>query len=96
MTTKKDFQNVIGKIRKELGGSEYPKAMMTGRQMMNDTATVNCWGSRERADAVLSHPLFIDFLKRHGATAHREEKNEGWSYLIQHIRVIFPEKEAQA
>lgn len=86
---KKDFQKVVGKIRKELGASEYPKAMMTGKQMANNTATINCWGSKELADTVMSHPLFTDFLKRHGAIARHEQKDEGWSYPINHIRIRY-------
>lgn len=88
-TMKKDFQKVIGKIRKELGAGEYPKAMMTAQQQAKNTATVNCWGSKERADAVIKHPLFTDFLKRYGAIAQLEQKDEGWSYPIHHIRIRY-------
>ena len=88
-TVKKDFQDVVAKIRAQLGGGPYPKAMMTSQQMMNRTATINCFTYIGKAKTVLLHPLFKHFLERYNATAHLEEKDEGYGFPIQHIRINF-------
>lgn len=73
---KKDFQQTIKAIRESLNESEFPKAMMTERQMAKNTATVNCEDryysqerSKARAEKVITDSRFQDFLKRHNATA---------------------------
>lgn len=75
---KRDFQKVIGAIRKE-GGKQFPKAMLTGQQAAKNTATVNCggeWYSLESTEkiaaAVMSDKRFTDFLEKHNATAQVE------------------------
>lgn len=87
MELKKDFQKVIGAIRKDQRG-DYPKAMMTGQQMAKNTATVNCGGewrsaqySWELADLVTRDERFVQFLARHNATAHIEPNPFGGSQV---------------
>ena len=91
MYTKKDFQKVIGAIRKERQVAEndkrieYPKAMMTGQQEAKNTATVNCggeWGPNkaiapEVAKMVLEDERFTAFLNKYEATAHTETNSFG-------------------
>lgn len=82
---KKDFSKVIGTIRKEIraeqnSNTEFPKAMLTGQQAKNSTATVNCGGewttlerSAERANRVMHDPRFQQFLKKYNAIAYIEQ-----------------------
>ena len=90
-TTKKDFQKVIGAIRKERQVAEdnkrieYPKAMMTGQQEAKNTATVNCggeWGPNKAmaptiANMVLEDERFKAFLNKYEAKAHTETNSFG-------------------
>lgn len=76
---KAKFQKTIKAIRAELNTGEYPKAMMTGQQMANNTATVNCggeWntpeGTHQIADAVLNHEAFKKLMEQSGATFKKE------------------------
>lgn len=88
-TTKKEFQKVIGAIRKNdahLG--DYPKAMMTDKQMFKGTATVNCGefiyheNSMGLAKSVMENNLFQSFLTKHNATAHVEAVERGYQIRI--------------
>lgn len=90
---KKEFQKVVATIRKELNtaagkANEYPKAMMTGKQMQKNTATVNCGGSFTRRDQVLQHPAFKAFCEKHHATAEAERVPYG-SYTQHQLRLRF-------
>lgn len=96
-TTKKAFQKVIKEIRAEIDPTisrrnEYPKPMMTKKQMDKDEATVNCggeWGSAEStktiADAVLTDKRFEEFLHNFRADASIELNN----FNTYQIRVKF-------
>ena len=82
-TTKKEFQRVIGAIRKGMG-EEYPKAMMTNQQMAHNTATVNCGGefkttlyTTEMAERVMNDFSFQDFLREYDCTAKWEATSLG-------------------
>lgn len=86
--TKKDFQKVIGSIRKDGESATYPKPMMTVVQMEKREATVNCggeWSTAEktlsRAKAVMDDERFTAFLERHNGTA-RLELNSFKTYQI--------------
>ena len=95
--TKKQFQKVIGSIRKDRNTAEninssFPKAMMTYAQMEKKQATVNCggeWLTAEKtkmiADLVLNDERFIKFLSDNSATA----KTEYNSFGSFQIRVYF-------
>ena len=92
--TKKAFQNVIAKIRKETG-DQFPKAMMTRQQMNKATATVNCGGefkgtesSKELAEKVLNDERFNEFLKKNEAAALVEAVNIAGKTVYQ-VRVLF-------
>lgn len=86
---KKQFQAVIGGIRKDRNASEninssYPKPMMTIVQMEKREATVNCGGefsTAERtkaiADNVLGDERFKEFIANTEATAKIEMNNFG-------------------
>lgn len=83
MKIKKEFQKVIGTIRKETT-YRYPKPMMTGQQMEKRTATVNCggeWGSPEStmqvAKMVMEDKRFKEFLEKCNATAKIEINSFG-------------------
>ena len=91
---KKEFQETIAAIRKELGSTEYPKAMCTGAQYAKGTATVNCGGewrptsSAETANRVMQHPKFAALLKAHNATAAYEQGryyNMSWTQIRIHF-----------
>ena len=85
--TKKQFQKVIGNIRKvrntENGiNSNFPKPMMTAIQMGKRQATVNCggeWSTAEKtrtiADEVMQDEGFKTFLGEYNATASIELNN---------------------
>ena len=84
MNVKKEFQNTVGKIRKDWRSQrntpkcEYPKAMMTSQQEANNTATVNCGAewcsfSGELSDFVLNDDRFQKFLSDAGAEAAKEK-----------------------
>lgn len=85
--TKKEFQKVIKEIRL---GHQYPKAMMTGQQIRNNTATVNCGGehwpesyTRELAEEVMEDRRFQEFLSRHDAEAKIEQNSlQAWQIRI--------------
>lgn len=82
---KKDFAKVVKKIREAINQnkgtkSDYPKAMMTGQQIKNRTATVNCGEysedsirmlaiARDKMDTVLTDPDFIEFIEKYNAVA---------------------------
>lgn len=92
--TKKAFQNVVAKIRKETG-DQFPKAMMTRQQMNKATATVNCGGefkgtesSKELAEKVLNDERFNEFLKKNEAAALVEAVNIAGKTVYQ-VRVLF-------
>lgn len=82
--TKKTFQKVIKGIREDrnttLGKkSNFPKPMMTQKQMDKHEATVNCggeWGSAEStkaiADVVMADNRFKEFLQDSKAEAKIE------------------------
>ena len=85
MFDKKEFQQVIGKIRKDRGltsnghNYNYPKPMLTGQQAAKNTATVNCGGEWYSADAtmklaemVMNDSRFISLIKKYNATAKIE------------------------
>ena len=82
---KKEFQKVIGAIRKgQEQKSDYPKPMMTGQQMEKNTATVNCGGewsipekTRAKAEMVMADERFKAFLEKWEATARFEIIGEG-------------------
>ena len=87
--TKKQFQKVIGSIRKDRNTAEninsnFPKAMMTYAQMEKKQATVNCggeWSTAEKTkqivELVLNDSRFIKFLSDNSATAKTEYNNFG-------------------
>lgn len=90
--TKKDFQKVIGAIRKEAGTGSFPKPMMTAAQMMKNEATVNCGGewstaekTLERANKVMQDSRFVAFLEAHNAKAGLELNN----FKTYQIRIHF-------
>lgn len=81
---KAEFQKVIGAVRSERGGKEYPKPMMTTVQMMKGQATVNCGGewstterTREMAEAVMANNTFVEFINKYNASAKIELNNFG-------------------
>ena len=81
---KKEFQKVIGIIRKDKFAYSYPKPMMTGAQMEKRQATVNCggeWGTPEStletANTVMADERFTAFLAKVEATAKIETNNFG-------------------
>ena len=87
--TKKQFQKVVGSIRKDRNTSEginssYPKPMMTIVQMEKREATVNCGGefsTAERtmtiANKVLDDERFKNFIAESGANANIEMNSFG-------------------
>lgn len=96
---KKDFQKTIAAIRKDwrvyyhTPAAQYPKAMMTGQQEENRTATVNCGGewtciSKDIANFVMNDKRFVDFLARRNATAEIESF---WHYSCRgyQVRIYF-------
>lgn len=92
---KRKFQKVISSIRKDIGGSSYPKAMMTMVQMERGQATVNCGGewlgvSRtiEIAHAVMFDERFVSFIEEVHARAVLEVNNFG----TYQIRIHFNER----
>lgn len=89
---KKEFQKVIGTIRKDNDEKSFPKPMMTAVQMEKREATVNCGGewstaekTLERANAVIKNDRFIDFINKHNATAKIEKNN----FNTYQIRIYF-------
>lgn len=98
MGISKDFPKVVGKIRADLGTHNYPKAMMTGAQMMNLTATVNCGGERlgfdfsdHIAQAIMEDDRFKDFLDKYSAKAYIENARYAGREYVQ-IRINYPEE----
>ena len=80
---KKDFQKVINSIRKDVG-NDFPKAMMTGQQVVKRTATVNCGGewkspeyTKNLAEMVMRDSRFKDFLSKWGVTSAVEKNPFG-------------------
>lgn len=84
---KKDFAKTITAIRKTLGTAEFPKAMATGKQLANNTCTVNCNGrhqgltTADMAIAVLKDPRFTAMLDRNNAHAVIEDNPEGFKQV---------------
>jgi len=95
---KKEFQKVIGEIRRFRGGSDYPKAMCTNQQMCNNTATVNCGGERnaeksaEIAREVLKDKKFSAFIAYFKAEAKVEYVGRNGGVQI---RVNFQDENAE-
>lgn len=95
--TKKAFQKVIKGIREDRNAtlertSDFPKPMMTRKQMEKFEATVNCggeWGSAEStkaiADMVMTDKRFTDFLNNFRAEARLELNN----FNTYQIRITF-------
>lgn len=87
--TKKQFQKVIGNIRKDRNtkegiNSSYPKPMMTVVQMEKKEATVNCGGefstaekTMNLANTVMGDERFKNFITSTGADANIEMNNFG-------------------
>jgi len=99
MNIKKEFQKTIGDIRQDwrvkrnTPRGEYPKAMMTGQQEANNTATVNCGGewcsfSKELAQYVMNDERFQKFLSDAGAEANIEKFYRGSCPGYQ-VRLVF-------
>ena len=102
--TKKDFAKVVKQIREAINKnneckSNYPKAMMTGQQIKNGTATVNCGEYREgsikmlaiardKMDTVLTNPDFIDFIEKYNAVAFPQFVKSG-GYVKYQVRIKF-------
>jgi len=74
LTLKKDFQATVQAIRDDLGMEEYPKAMMTTRQMELGTGTINCgFGDTDAVSQdVISHYFLTKFLEKYNASAEIE------------------------
>ena len=105
---KKDFQKVVKMFRDTqpevtwvLGGgrtmqhpAEYPKAMMTERQMRNGTATVNCdLGTKgdKIAEDFRGYAPFVAWCESYGIktiAVERVKSPYGSSYQVQ-IRVTY-------
>lgn len=95
--TKKAFQKVIKEIREDRNAtlerkSDFPKPMMTKKQMEKLEATVNCggeWGSAEStkaiADMVTADERFKEFLHNFRAEARLELNN----FNTYQIRITF-------
>lgn len=95
--TKKAFQKVIKGIREDRNAtlgrtSDFPKPMMTRKQMEKLEATVNCggeWGSAEStkgiADMVMADSRFKAFLHNFRAEARLELNN----FSTYQIRITF-------
>lgn len=93
MDTKKAFQKCIKTIRDERSNNigrktEFPKAMMTGQQMMKGTATVNCGGewygnrSKPIAEQVMEDVRFRKFLEEYDGEACIEHNPQFDSYQV--------------
>lgn len=105
MDKKKALQKTVGAIRAAVREetqspvqyfAEYPKAMMTAKQIENHTATVNCGGewvspkaSRMMAERVMADPGFQKYLTDFNALACIEAV--GGSYPYSQIRITFRE-----
>ena len=96
MSISKDVRKVVGKSRADLGTHNYPKAMMTGAQMKNLTATVNCGGewrtlefTNNLAQAVVEDDRFKDFLDKYSAKAYIEKARYAGREYVQ-IRINYP------
>jgi len=96
---KKAFAKVVTKIRKELGTKEYPKAMMTSRQIDNCTATINCTvyrstgydgDSKALALAVRWHPALLPLLSEHRVSVVSIEPIPGTNEHYQ-VRLRWPQ-----
>lgn len=91
---KKEFQKIVGKVRKELNTKygtsyEYPKAMMTGQQIKKRTATINCSRSQRMACEVINHPAVIAFLRSNNAAAKLEQVQDGGWGTQHQVRIYF-------
>lgn len=88
----KKFRKIIKMIRDERNNdgiavrADFPKAMMTGRQIGKNTATVNCGGdwcarrpevTRKLAELVVNDPRFVEFIEEENAHAYIERTAAG-------------------
>jgi len=84
---KRAFVKTVTKIRKALGTTDYPKAMMTGAQQAKGTATINCDCHRKEMDPMamqdllFTDPLLLELLADQGATAHKEMSKDGFPQI---------------
>ena len=87
---KKELQKLCKKIRGRTGKGEYPKAMMTEKQMKLKTATINCGGmgkthkfSEEiKRNYVLDAEEFKNFIKQFNIKAIRKETTSCGDLII--------------
>lgn len=80
---KKDLQKVAKDIRAAGGYYETPKAMMTERQIKNNTATLNCdhWKVEEIKARVIDTPAFSSLVQKYNLTFFMFTDNYGHNHI---------------
>lgn len=84
---KKDLQKLAKGIRTAGGYYATPKAMMTERQIKNNTATLNCdnWKPEEIKARVIDTPSFASLVQKYNLTFSTFTD----TYGVNHIRLNY-------